>query len=344
MFETTAQGLADHWHAVAFAQDLKKSQSLKIQLYGIPLLLWRDAQAQVFAVADVCAHKRAPLAVTCFKKNTITCPYHGWQYTQNGRVCHIPSSPDIDLNKLNASLHTLPLQEAEGWLWIYLGKGSPPAQLPWSLARTGKGWQHVQLKKQFATSDELLIENFMDATHTPFIHQGIIRGHGAPVQHQVHLKVTPEQLLASYAETTEKIGIALRFILGKNLRIKHSDAFLLPNLVKVDYAINDVPRFTAFIACNPIAEGKTQALVRLSFRFGKLNFLIKQALPWIARKVLAQDFDITKQQFANQKIFAQQKDKSIDCDIMHHKMRLIRRAAQRRETFAASETEFKLFL
>ncbi|WP_299455376.1 Rieske 2Fe-2S domain-containing protein [uncultured Microscilla sp.] len=344
MFENTAQGLVDHWHAVAFAQDLKKSQSLKLQLYGIPLLLWRDAEAQVFAVVDVCAHKRAPLAVTCFKQNTITCPYHGWQYHQNGQVCHIPSSPNIDLNKLNASLHTLPIQEAHGWLWLYLGKDTPPATLPLSLTAPAKGWQHIQLKKQFATSEELLIENFMDATHTPFIHRGIIRGHGAPTQHHIHLKVAPNQLLASYAETTEKIGVALQFILGKNLRVKHSDAFLLPNLVKVDYIINDVPRFTAVIACNPTSEGKTEALVKLSFRFGKLNFLVKRALPWLARKVLAQDFDITQQQFANQKIFAQQKDKSIDSDIMHHKMRLIRRAAQRRQTITPSETEFKLFL
>ncbi|EAY26802.1 Rieske 2Fe-2S domain-containing protein [Microscilla marina] len=344
MFETTAQGLADHWHAVAFAQDLKKKQSFKTKLYGIPLLLWRDTQAQVFAVADVCAHKRAPLAITCFKQNTLTCPYHGWQYKQDGRVCHIPSSPDIDLSKLNASLHTLPIRQANGLLWVYLGKGTPPSKLPLSLADPTKGWQHVQLKKQFDTSEELLIENFMDATHTPFIHRGIIRGHGAPTQHQVQLKVASHQLLASYAETTEKIGVALQLILGKNLRIKHSDAFLLPNLVKVDYAINDVPRFMAVIACNPITEGKTEALVRLSFRFGKLNFLVKRALPWLARKVLAQDFDITQQQFANQKIFAQQKDKSIDGDMMYHKMRLIRRAAQQRQAMTPSESNFKLFL
>jgi phenylpropionate dioxygenase-like ring-hydroxylating dioxygenase large terminal subunit len=31
-------------------------------------------------------------------------------------------------------------------------------------------WQHSWKKKIFKTNDDLLIENFMDATHTPIAH------------------------------------------------------------------------------------------------------------------------------------------------------------------------------
>jgi len=152
-------------------------------------------------------------------------------------------------------------------------------------------------------------------------------------------------LLVAYAETKEKIGVGLRFILGKDIRVKHTDAFLLPNIVKVDYYMNDVHRFTAIIACNPISDKKTEAIIRLSFNFGKLNPIIKRVLPRLAKKVIAQDFDITKLQFDNQQVFNEQKDKPIDCDNVFHKMKKIRRAAiENSEAIRPSETAFKLYL
>lgn len=197
----------------------------------------------------------------------------------------------------------------------------------------------------FETTEELLIENFMDATHTPFTHEGLIRGSGDKVAHQVTLSTHEKGLLVAYAETKEKIGVGLRFILGKDIRVKHTDEFLLPNIVKVDYLMNDVHRFTAIIACNPIGNEKTEAIIRLSFNFGKLNSIIKLILPRLAKKVIAQDFEITKQQFDNQKIFNWQKDKPIDCDNVFNKMKKIRRVAiDRSESVRPSETSFKLYL
>ncbi len=342
MFEKIG-GLIDYWHIIAFANELGKGKSIKKTIYGIPILLWKDYSNKISAVADVCSHKRSPLLVSDFTKNEITCPYHGWKYNQKGTLIEIPSSPHLAISKLKCNLQTYPIQEQDGFLWIYLDGQNSSKNEPISLENF-KNWGNVSLHAPFETNEELLIENFMDATHTAYIHAGIIRGFGEKVKHTLQVKTNEEGVRVTFAETTEKVALGLGFLLGNNLKIKHTDAFLFPNLVKVDYYINDIHRFNAFIACTPTADGKTQAFVRLSFNFKLLNTFIKLVLPFLAKKVLQQDFDITKKQFNNQQIFHQQHDHSIDCDIIHNKVSLLRKAKTKNLPITSSENNINIHL
>jgi phenylpropionate dioxygenase-like ring-hydroxylating dioxygenase large terminal subunit len=338
-------GLAAYWHVIGFSDELNKEKSVRKTIYDVPILLWRDAAQKMFAVADVCSHKRSPLAISDFDKNEITCPYHGWKYNQKGKLIEIPSSPHIDIDKLKCSLQSYPIREQNGFIWIFLDANKLPQNEPISLSNfDDKAWGKIHFQDSFETNEELLIENFMDATHTAYIHEGIIRGFGEKVKHQITLNVNEKGVSVTFAETTEKVALGLGFLLGKNLRIKHTDAFLPPNLVKVDYYINDIHRFNAFIACTPIAEGKTQAFVRLSFNFKWLNPFIKLILPFLAKKVIRQDQDITRKQYQNQQVFRQQQDNCIDCDLIHNKMSLLRKSIINSTTINATESEISVYL
>jgi phenylpropionate dioxygenase-like ring-hydroxylating dioxygenase large terminal subunit len=337
-------GLVDYWHVIGFADELEKGKSIQRNLYGVPILLWRDNDHKVFAVADVCSHKRSPLAVSDFDINEITCPYHGWKYNQKGGLIEIPSSPHIDITKLKCALQTYLVREQDGFIWVLLHCEAPQNE-PISLSNFADNhWGNVHFQAAFDTNEELLIENFMDATHTAFIHEGIIRGFGEKVKHQIHLNVDENGVLVTFAETTEKVALGLGFLLGKNLKIKHTDAFLPPNLVKVDYYINDIHRFNAFIACTPTAEGKTQAFVRLSFNFKYFNPFIKLVLPFLAKKVIQQDDDITRKQYQNQQIFDQQTDICIDCDLIHNKMSMVRKSIINKTPINTTESNINIYL
>ena len=54
---------------------------------------------------------------------------------------------------------------------------------------------------------------------------------------------TSETVHVGYAETNEKIGLGLDWMLGENLTVSHTDEFLMPNLVRVNYYINKIHRF-----------------------------------------------------------------------------------------------------
>jgi phenylpropionate dioxygenase-like ring-hydroxylating dioxygenase large terminal subunit len=230
-------GLINYWHVVAFSKELKTGKSVKKIIYGIPILIWKDNANKLSAVADVCSHKRSPLSIADFDKNEIICPYHGWKYNQKGALIDIPSSPHLDVSKLKCNLQAFTVREQDGFIWIYLDTQNVPKNEPIPL-KSLENWGNWNIQAPFETNEELLIENFMDATHTAYIHEGIIRGLGEKVKHNIKVNTNEEGVLVEFAETTEKIALGLNFILGNDLKVRHTDAFMFPNLVKVDYYIN----------------------------------------------------------------------------------------------------------
>lgn len=336
-------GLTNYWHVIAFSTELGKGKSKKRMFYGFPILIWRDTHGNISAVADVCSHKRSTLEVADFQKNEIVCPYHGWKYHQNGSLLEIPSSPHLPIDKLKCKLKTYPIIEQDGFVWIYLQSENQSANLPISLEKL-KNWGQLNLQYVFETNEELLIENFMDATHTAFIHKGLIRGFAEPIKHQLCVKSNENGVLVEFAETEEKVALGLNYLLGNKLKIRHTDAFLFPNIVKVDYYINEIHRFNAFIACTPLEEGKTKAFVCLSFNFKVLNPIIKLILPYLAKKVILQDYEITKMQYQNQQLFSEQADQCIDADLIHNKVVMLRKSIINHVPINSSETSIEMYL
>lgn len=337
--------LSDFWQIIAFSSELKAKQSLKKKLNTLPIILWRDSENVAHAVADVCSHKRSPLEVSSFTNNELTCPYHGWKYNSAGELIEIPSSPNFNLSKLNCGLRRFTLIEENGFIWVQLNTNSEKYLSVINKELELKGnWKSYSLQQEFDTNVELLIDNFMDSTHTVFIHKGIIRGMGEKVKHTVEIKTTSNSVIAEFAETNEKVAFGLRFLLGKNLRIRHVDSFLMPNIVKVDYYINSIHRFNALIVCSPISEGKTMALVKLSYNFKLLNPLVRLALPIMARKVIRQDVEITRLQYQNQQVFKDLKEHYSECDLIHNKVKLVRQAFAKGTTVQESATSIDFYL
>lgn len=329
----------NYWHIIAFADELKQKQSVKKKLYDLPILIWRDQGSAVHAVADVCSHKKSPLEISCFQKNELTCPYHGWRYDEQGDLLEIPSSIDLNLSKLNCRLQKFEVEEIDGNIWILIGNKAKNGckEISNQFTLTGK-WKSISLHQVFKTNVEPLIDNFMDSTHTAFTHKGIIRGRGMKLKHAVKVVTSSQKVQAEFAESKEKIALGLRFLLGKNLMVKHTDSFLFPNIVMVDYYLNNVARFKALIVCSQVSEGITQVSIRLLYNFKLLNPIIRIFLPILSRKVIAQDLEITELQYENQKAFSNQKEMYSECDLIHNKVKLVRKSTLEGKEIQESET------
>ena len=325
--------LSSYWHVIALARELKRGKSLKRSLYGRSLLLWRDTQGELHALLDCCAHKKAPVEVVDYRANRIVCPYHGWEYDQHGRLIDIPSSPAA-CEKLNCKIGSFVVTESDGFIWVSLNQdGATQEPIPDLSAYVGDGWGVKYKAKSFQTTEELLIDNFMDATHTASVHDGLIRSSQNSVQHELTVTTDQNGVRVDFAEQEERVGPGLNLLLGSSMKVKHSDEFLFPNLVRVVYEFNGVPRFMAFIACTPLSGGKTLALIQLRYKFGWPNLLIGPLLPLLAGKILRQDFDITQKQYANRQQFSDLQDHPIAQDYIPS------RVSQLRKKLVDGETE-----
>lgn len=316
--------LADYPHIIGFSNQLKKNSYFKRCFYNIPLLLLRDTEGVVHVYFDVCPHKRGPLEA---KWNEIFCSYHGWRFNQSWEIIKIPSSPHVE-KKLKCKLLNIRVEEKYWLIWIF-PKSTSEHKIPELEKVIDKNWRNYYTEKVFDTNDDSLIENFMDATHTPIVHDGVVRTDTHKTKHTIIIEQKDNRISATFWETQEHVWLGINYFLRKKLTISHTDTFLPPNLIQVNYKINNIDRFQAFIWCNQSEDWKSHAYFRISYNFWPvLNFLLPCILPFLVKKVLKQDYDITLRQTQNQKYFPHIRENHIDYDILHNKVRILKQKIQ----------------
>jgi phenylpropionate dioxygenase-like ring-hydroxylating dioxygenase large terminal subunit len=167
--------LQNVWYVAGWGSELASGERLGRTFLNRPIVLWRSAAGEVFALEDRCVHRAMPLSEGHVEGQIIRCSYHGLEFGGDGRCTRIPAQdkiPDI------ARVRAFPLVEKDAMLWIWMGDPSQAnrALIPdYSVHRDPKwAWRsaHYPVKGNW----QLLIDNLMDLSHLPFIHSRTIGG------------------------------------------------------------------------------------------------------------------------------------------------------------------------
>lgn len=87
------------------------ARRLCVTLNGRPLAIFRTGDDRVFALVDVCPHKKGPLSEGIISGTTVTCPLHNWNIRlDDGKAV----APD------EGATTSLPVKIAEGEILIGL--------------------------------------------------------------------------------------------------------------------------------------------------------------------------------------------------------------------------------
>jgi phenylpropionate dioxygenase-like ring-hydroxylating dioxygenase large terminal subunit len=172
-----SEALQNDWHVVYRSADLGEGQIQPITLLGQDLVLWRSDDA-VMAWLDLCIHRGARLSLGRVHDNELICGYHGWRYNQDGRCTHIPSQPKERVPRL-ACARTYHCTERSGFIWVCMGEPSNevPVHPEWDDPAFFKVFTGPYL---FEASAQRAVENVLDATHFPFIHDALLGQEGEP--------------------------------------------------------------------------------------------------------------------------------------------------------------------
>ncbi|KAB5568595.1 hypothetical protein DKX38_002388 [Salix brachista] len=171
--------LKNFWYPVAFSSDLKdgtmwlvkSSYSYATSLFQIPIdcfeeewVLFCGKDGKPGCVRNTCAHRACPLHLGSVNEGRIQCPYHGWEYSTDGKCEKMPSTRLVDVR-----IKSLPCFEQEGMIWIWPGSDPPAASLP-SL-QPPPGFQvHAEIVMELPVEHGLLLDNLLDLAHAPFTH------------------------------------------------------------------------------------------------------------------------------------------------------------------------------
>jgi phenylpropionate dioxygenase-like ring-hydroxylating dioxygenase large terminal subunit len=110
--------LGGYWYIVACSSEIKDKPVAKTR-FGQRLVFWRNDQGKVLCFDDKCPHRSARLSKGQVNNNTITCPYHGIKFGEDGDCTHIPCD-DINI-PAGLKVEKYSVNEADGWIWFWRG-------------------------------------------------------------------------------------------------------------------------------------------------------------------------------------------------------------------------------
>ncbi|MBA0566165.1 hypothetical protein Golob_011008 [Gossypium lobatum] len=156
--------LKNFWYPVAFSTDLKDETMIPIDCFEEPWVLFRGKDGNPGCIQNTCAHRACPLHLGSVNEGRIQCPYHGWEYTTDGKCEKMPST-----RLLNVKIKSLPCLEQEGMIWIWPGDDPPTTTLP-SLQPPSGFVIHAEIVMELPVEHGLLLDNLLDLAHAPFTH------------------------------------------------------------------------------------------------------------------------------------------------------------------------------
>jgi phenylpropionate dioxygenase-like ring-hydroxylating dioxygenase large terminal subunit len=163
--------LLNEWYVVGFANDFPVGAIYPTRLLERELIVWRSADQQIHVWEDLCVHRGARLSKGWIEDDSVVCPYHGWQYDRDGRCTKMPAAPDEAPMK-KAVAFPYPAVECYGFIWTCLGQ--PANDIP-----VFPEWNDDRFLKvhggpyNYGANGFRAIENFIDASHFPFVHAGL---------------------------------------------------------------------------------------------------------------------------------------------------------------------------
>jgi len=162
--------LTNDWHVVAFSKDVAEGQLLGTTLLGEDLVVWRH-DGKIALWKDLCIHRGARLSKGWLVEGTVVCPYHGWRFNREAKCVHIPAHPDTP-PPLRARAFAHRVEERYGLIWASLGE--PPQDIPHLPEWAKEGFRTFHAGPYpYKANSFRAVENFIDATHFPFVHAGV---------------------------------------------------------------------------------------------------------------------------------------------------------------------------
>lgn len=152
---------------IGISKDLKHSPKSVI-IDGKKCVLMRTAKG-VSMLNSVCPHRGASLCngKVNHKANTITCPYHGWEFDSNGMLVNVPSCGI----PLRGDIQAYNVKEDGGFIWACDNDGVDVLPTKYCDQLRDPSWGKIYGSKDLEGRIENWIMNLCDISHINFVHQ-----------------------------------------------------------------------------------------------------------------------------------------------------------------------------
>lgn len=165
--------LKNFWYGLAFSSEVTHEPT-RLTALGQEFALYRKRNGEPVLVSDLCVHRGGALSDGWVKNDCLVCPYHGWEYRDDGRCVNIPANKNETPIPKTARVDAYPCVERYGVIWGFLGdlpeeERIPIPDLPYL---DDPSYRRVEGHFHWEAHVDRVLENGMDVSHTPFVHSG----------------------------------------------------------------------------------------------------------------------------------------------------------------------------
>jgi len=243
----------------------KESKPFATRLWSEPIVIYRDENGELVAMADVCPHRSAPISMGTIKDGKLACMYHGWEFGKKGACENIPTLHSMDDGKdcdhskfLNGvtkanNVNLRAVVEHQGMVYIWRGNVLEADLNLLPLRRTGD-METVAINTvlDYNVDYSYIVENNLDSPHLFYLHDGSVPPIASIGMKNENL---PKLKLTAF---TDDCGMGHLGKLGAGGRPKKLLRFDPPNVVRH----GGVSGFEEEFHCVPIAPQRTRVLLR----------------------------------------------------------------------------------
>lgn len=222
------------WFLLCRSRNLKSKQILSFLLFDTPIIILRTA-GKVHALLDRCPHRNIPLSRAKFKDECLECPYHGWKFTPDGNCIEIPGLEKVpDNDKFHVKRFNI--RESQGFIWVCFKEVDmeEPFVIPYL---NNSNYQSFIWEFEIPGTLINVSENFLDPTHTHFVHPGLVRSNRN--RHKVLATINRDinSVEVCYENEKKQNGIISKWLEGS--RGKSYGRFILPGICQLEYRSSD---------------------------------------------------------------------------------------------------------
>ncbi|MBQ4828445.1 Rieske 2Fe-2S domain-containing protein [Alteromonas sp. MMG017] len=167
----------NRWYMAAFSNEISR-EPIERTFLSKPVVMYRKQDGTPVAMYGLCPHRYFSLVKGRVEGDNIVCGYHGFKFADNGDCIEIPSQDTVPRNFCQP---VYPLEERGPICWIWMGdleKCDTNLIPPYHDIGLDNSDSYYSSENYFHVEgrSQLLVDNLMDLTHLPYIHQQLGKG------------------------------------------------------------------------------------------------------------------------------------------------------------------------
>ena len=176
--------LKNAWYVIAWDHEIPVASDPTLfsrKVLNEPILVFRQRDGGLAAMADKCCHRHAPLSVGRREGDCVRCGYHGLKFDAQGQCVEVPG---MDKPPPKACVKTYPLVVRNKWVFVWMGDPAlaDTSQLPDNFSCDHPDWVNIPGYLHYDTPYLLICDNLLDFSHLSYVHEKTLGGSTAIAQ------------------------------------------------------------------------------------------------------------------------------------------------------------------